>query len=142
MHITTSDARMELAVLNAHTGEYSKAGILAQLKKKGLTDEELTIAEEIWEHNEIIAGQTFSVGKIILVEVLNFSRANPKLPVAVLVGAAIATLSSMAPCLQRILAPMQSTAPGNSKEIVALAEHFFALLAAIFNVLEDELARG
>lgn len=130
---------LELAVLNAHTAEYSKAGILAQLKNKGLADEDLAAAEELWEQNQLIAGQTFSVGKIIMVEVLNFSRANPKITGAVLIGTATTALGRMAPCLQSILAPLHSTPFQNDKEVVPMAEHFFSLLGAIFNVLEDEL---
>jgi hypothetical protein len=139
MQLAIPDAKMELAVLNAQTAEFSKAGILRQLESKGLTEDGVSAVAELWEHTQIITGQTFNIGKIIVVEILNFSRANKNWPIDVLLGAAATALGSMAPCLHSILVPIQNTSSRNSKETVTITEHFFSLLAAIFNVLEDEL---
>jgi hypothetical protein len=142
MQLAIPDAKMEIAVLNAQTAEFSKAGIRRQLESRGLTEDGVSAVDKLWEHTQIITGQTFNIGKIIVVEILNFSRANPNWPIDVLLDAAATALGSMAPCLHSILVPIQSTSSGNNEEIMTIAKHFFSLPAAIFNVLEDELVVG
>jgi len=162
MSLSESEAKLKMTILNSNAMEINRLDAITQLTNTGLPQEIITRIDELWEKTKIIGGQVIHVGKIILVEIMNFMKENPHLSVGVAIGAAVGALISMIPFVGPILAPLatatsilvggiagyridQGNKPtdgliGVTQELIMIAKKFFELLANIFNTLRMQFS--
>ena len=162
MSLSESEAKLKMAVLNANAMEFDWIEAIAQLTNSGLPQEVITRIVDLWEKTKIIGGQVIHIGKIILVEMMKFIKANLHLAVGVAIGAAAGALISMIPFFGSILAPLvtavsilvggiagyrldQGQKPtdgvvGVTQELILVGKKFFELFASIFNALRTQIS--
>ncbi|MGI9213462.1 MAG: hypothetical protein ACR2HF_13400 [Methylococcaceae bacterium] len=155
-----TDAQLELMLLNGATHNLDWADIVTLLNNRGAKLELVTRMQELWEKTKIIAGEVVNVGRIIVMKLWEFIRANPNLVLGVAIGAALGALVNLIPFIGPWLAPIamaigatmgalaghrldkieggQTVSGSMFEDIITLAKRFFQLLGDIFVALRDE----
>lgn len=156
--LSTGQANLKLALWNAQAESVKSSDLYMQLQEIGLPEEIVSRLHELLTFTKKIAGKIFAVGKIVLLKILEFVKAHPFLVagigIGVVIGAAIAGLITSIPFLGQLLAPVAAVLgvtitgvgavighrldkqfQGVGEDIVEIAQHFFALLADVFNTL-------
>lgn len=145
----------ELTLMNGETKDYDFDSMVVDAINRGLPPEVITRLKELWEKTKVVAGEVVSVGKIIVQQILEFIKSNPKLSIGMAVGAAVAVLISGIPILGPLLAPIAAVVSmvyfagvGASMDngdysgsfdtaVIELATKFFELLKSIFNAVME-----
>ena len=157
--LTTADATFELFDLNSDVHNLEWVDIVTLLNNRGAKLELVTRMQELWEKTKIIAGEVVNIGRILVLKIWEFIKANPNLFLGVAIGAAIGALVGLIPFIGQILAPIAiaigatvgalaghrldkieggETVTGSIfEDIITLAKRFFKLLADIFMALKD-----
>ncbi|MDP2903375.1 MAG: hypothetical protein Q8N96_09760 [Methylovulum sp.] len=162
---TPGQAELELTLLNVDAESMSSSDLYLWLRESGLPSEVAIRLESLVDTVTEIGNRVISIGKIILIKIIEFVNAHPNLAIGIAVGAAIGTLVSMIPFLGVYLAPIamavsttigaiaghridkleKGQAVNTQAELVAIgqdaieiAKEFFKLLIAIFNAVFDE----
>ena len=143
----------ELTLMNGETKDYDFDSMVVDALHRGLPPEVVTRLKELWEKTKVIAGEVVAVGKIIVQQILEFIKSNPKLSIGMAVGAAVAVLISGIPILGPLLAPVAAVVSiiyfggvgalmdkgdysgSLSMAVIELATKFFELLKSIFNAV-------
>ena len=143
----------ELTLMNSETSDYSFDTMVVEAIHRGLPPEVITRLKELWEKTKVVAGEVIAVGKIIVQQILEFIKSNPKLSIGMAVGAAVAVLISGIPILGPLLAPIAAVVSmvyfagvgalidkgdysgSLSAAVIELATKFFELLKSIFNAV-------
>lgn len=157
-----SRARLELEInlLNAEAQSVSSSDLYAWLRESRLPDEAAIRLTAFVDTVKEIGQKAISIGKIVLLKIIEFVKAHPNLAVGIAIGAAIGVLVSMIPFIGTYLAPIATVfsigigavaghrmdrreqgglAANDSsllpfaEDIIDLARTFFKLLAEIFN---------
>lgn len=166
MAITKERALLELSMLNAEADPpkgnegVTFADIVADLLDKGLPQEVVTRLRPVWDSTRQVAGELIHIGKIIVLKIVEFVRANRHLAVGVAVGAAIGALANLIPWFGSFLATITvpvgaliGAALGQRMDqgqnvnpivegAISLAMKFFELLASILTGVWDEWQRA
>ncbi len=164
MTISSSEAQLELALLNSKAQDLDKLDIFTCFTNAGLPTEIIFRLEELWEASKVIGGKIIQIGKIILLEIARFIEENPNLAIGVAIGATVGALVGLVPFLGPLLAPLsiaigalfggvagskidRNQKPGHwsteiAQDAIVLARKFFELLAAIFKALKDKYEGG
>jgi hypothetical protein len=139
----------ELTLLNAERQEYEFEDVVIEGVRKGIPLEVITRLQEIWDVTKDIAGEGIAIGKIIVIAIFDFLKANPTLTAGMAIGAAVSSLIFAVPLIGPLLAPLGvalSTAYGAGvgaamqegdysaspvTAAVALAERFLEMLRQI-----------
>ena len=164
--LTKADATLELFDLNSATQDLALAksnlewvDIVTMLNNRGAKLELVTRMQELWEKTKIIAGEVVNVGRIIVIKIWEFIKANPNMFLGIAIGAAIGALVGLIPFVGQILAPIAMAigatvgALAGSRldamehgenytdsmfgDLIRVAKKFFQLLADIFMALKD-----
>lgn len=156
--LSAGQANLKLALWNAEAESAKSFEVYAQLQELGLPEEVVSRLHELVTYTKKVAGKVFAVGKIVLFKILEFVKAHPFLVVGVgiggVVGAAIVGLITSIPFLGQILAPLATALGivitltgavvghnldkrfrGVGEDIVEIAQHFFAFLIDVFNIV-------
>jgi hypothetical protein len=146
-------ALFQLTLMNAETSSRTFEDFLVDAAQWKLPAEVLTRLRSVWDVTRRIGVELVEVGKIIVEKILAFLRAHSAITWGLVIGAAVAFLVSSVPFLGAILAPLVSIigpiagmAAGAAIEarvspsdplasMILLAQHFFELLASIFNAV-------
>lgn len=104
--LTSAQANLELALLDARTRSYSKTDAFTQYTNAGLPPEIVFRLEGLWETTRRIGGKIVHIGRILVFEIARFIKENPNLAVGVALGAAVGTLSNLVPFIGQLLAPL------------------------------------
>lgn len=160
MAVSSAEAQLELALFNSKAQDYDRTDVFTFFTNAGLPEEIIFRLEELWSATRVVGGKLVHIGKIIILEIVRFSRINKHLAIGVAVGAAVGALVNLVPFLGPLLAPL-SIAIGAllggvagfridrgkkaghwtvelTQDIIALAVKFFELLASIFKALEEK----
>lgn len=158
--LTPAQANLELALLNAEAEAIPSRDLYLWLRESGLPSEVAIRLRSLVDTSVLIASKIISVGKIILLRIIDFIKANPQLALGIAIGAAVGALSSMIPFFGPYVAPV-ATAIGvtigavaghrNDKiargenvntgvvaiaqDVIEIAREFFILFAEIFNTI-------
>ena len=161
-----SKARLELEIrlLNAEAQAVSSSDLYAWLRESGLPDEAAIRLTAFVDTVRKIGKNVISIGKIILLKIIEFVEAHPNLAVGIAIGAAIGVLASLIPFIGTYLAPiatalgigigavaghrMDRRASGElaandssllpfAEDIIDIARTFFDLLAEIINGISN-----
>jgi hypothetical protein len=157
--LTKADATFELFDLNSEVHNLEWVDIVTLLNNRGAKLELVTRMQDLWEKTKIIAGEVVNVGRILVMKIWEFVKANPNMFLGIAIGAAIGALANMIPFVGQILAPIAiaigatvgalaghrldkieggETVTGSMfEDIITLAKRFFKLLADIFMALKD-----
>jgi hypothetical protein len=88
------------------------------------------------------------VGKIIVIKIIEFLKANPKLAASLAIGAAVYLLAHAIPFIGPLLAPLLAAAAAiyafgtlsSLDDVIKMAKEFFALLVSVFNAVANRWA--
>jgi hypothetical protein len=156
--ISSAQANLKLALYQAEADQISSSDLYASLVNSGLPNEVSIRLHELITYTKKVGSKVFSIGKIVLLKILEFIKAHPFLVagagIGAVVGGAIATLITSIPLLGQLLAPVATllgitiTVTGAiighnldkkfknvGQDIVEIAKEFFGLLTDIFNTV-------
>jgi hypothetical protein len=158
-------ANFKLTSLNAESESIKSSDFYIWLDNAGLPPEVSIRLKELVEKTKEIAGRVISVGRIILMKIIEFVKAHPNFFIGAAIGAAIGSLAHLVPFIGNLLAAItvplgifigafyghkmdkreQGIEPspndvlmGIPQDIIEIAKDFFKLLAEIFNVIFDK----
>jgi ElaB/YqjD/DUF883 family membrane-anchored ribosome-binding protein len=157
--LTPAQANLELSILSAEAESLSSSDFYAHLKGLGLPDEAAIRLKGIAEVTAEIGKRVINVGKMILMKIIEFVRAHPKMAIGIAIGAAISAMVNLIPWIGPLLAPIaaligvtigalaghrldkaasglpQSTGPlAIGQDVIEIASAFFKLLIDVFNL--------
>ncbi len=162
---TPAQATMELMLLSAEAESGSSSDWYAWMRERGLPEEAAIRLKSLAELTVAIGGRLVSIGKIILIKIIEFVKAHPNLAIGIAIGAAIGALVSMIPFLGPYLWPIATLVgvsigaiaghrldmtsngkPGQanlslitvSQDVIDIAKAFFQMLIDIVTTALDE----
>ena len=104
--LSSEQALFELSMLNAERLQTEFDDIVVEGVKRGVPPEILTRLKDIWEATQDIAGEIIAIGKIIVMAIIDFFKANPTLTAGMALGAAVSSLILAIPFLGALLLPL------------------------------------
>lgn len=158
-------ANLKLTSLNAEAESIKSSDFYVWLDNSGLPPEVSIRLKDLVEKTKEIAGRVISVGRIILMKIIEFVKAHPNFFIGAAIGAAIGSLAHLVPFIGSLLAAItvplgifvgafyghtmdkreqgKAASPndvllGIPQDIIEIAKDFFMLLAEIFNVILDK----
>ncbi len=160
--MTPAMANFKLVSINAEAESINSSDIYSWLDSSGLPPEISIRLKSLVELTKEVSGRIISIGRIILMKIIEFVKAHPKFFIGIAVGAAIGALANMIPLIGGLLSSI--TVPlgafigayqgnridkndqGNSnsagslfeiipRDLINISLEFFQLLAEIFNVV-------
>jgi len=165
MKMTESRGKIELATLESQYKDVNKEDIITKFTNQKIPLEIVTRMQELWDKTKVIAGQVFSIGKIILIKIWDFISKNKHLAIGVALGAAIGALVNLIPLIGNFIAPLTITVgafiggiagmqldkvangqlPSTTPfdffgDAILIARQFFELLADIFKAVAINFA--
>jgi hypothetical protein len=160
MKVSHNEAKIEIALLNSHAQQISRADIFARLTNEGLPPEVIYRLEDLFEATNVIGEKIVYTGKIIIMEIIRFFEANPHLAIGAALGAAVGAMVGLVPWIGPLLAPTAAAIGiviggvagaridrgqkpeegviGVAQDLIILAKKFFELFAAIFLALKAD----
>ena len=158
MSMSTTEATLEVSMLNASANNLNFSEIAIDLATRQLPLEIVTRLESLWDITNAVAGAVVSTGRIIVIKIWEFIKENPNMAIGVVIGAAIGALVNLIPFIGQLLAPLAmaigATVGGLSggrmddiangvnvsyttfEDLISVAKKFYALLADIFNEMK------
>lgn len=145
----------ELSLMNAEASSAQFDDVVVEALNRGIPPELVTRLKELWEKTKVIAGEIVAIGKIIVRQIIEFLRQNPKLTIGMALGVAVAVLIGGIPFIGPLLQPLATliaavygAGVGAAMEngdnsgsplsaVIALAEKFFELLKNILNSIAE-----
>ena len=118
--MTCAQANLELALLSAEAEATSSSDIYAWLRESGLPSEAALRLKGLVDFTMDLGGYLVTIGKIVVVKVIAFTKAHPNLAAGIAVGAAVGVLASTVPVLGPYLWPITTLA---GVSIGAIAGH-------------------
>jgi len=109
-NITRAQASLEMALWQVEADTLTSSDLYARLRSLGLAPEIAMRLKELGAVTKEIGGKLVSLGKIILIKLLDFIEKHPNLAAGIALGAAISLLTAAIPILGPILAPMVAVA--------------------------------
>lgn len=146
---------LELSLMNAEASSVQFDDVVVEALNRGIPPELVTRLKELWEKTKVVAGEIVAIGKIIVRQIIEFLRQNPKLTIGMALGAAVAALIGGIPFIGTLLQPLATliatvygagvgAAMGKGDNsgsplsaAIALAEKFFELLRNILNSVAE-----
>lgn len=141
--MNTEQALLEVSMLNAEVSNQSFEDVVVEGIGGGVPPEVLTRMKDLWEKTKEIAGEVVEIGKIIIMKIIEFLKAHPKLAASLAIGAAVYLLTHAIPLIGPLLAPLLAAASAiytfgtvsSLDEAIDMAKKFFQLLVEIFNAV-------
>ena len=168
--LTPAKANLDLTLWNAEAESVSSSELYLWLRESGLPSEVAIRLQSLVDTVTELGGRIISIGRIILIKIIEFVKAHPSLAIGIAVGAAIGALVSMIPFLGTYLAPIAiviSTTIGAiaghrldklnngqtvnistdliaiGQDVIEIAKEFFKLLIDVFNtVFNQQVLQG
>lgn len=153
--LSTEEGLFELTLMNAESQSADFEEVVLDGIRRGIPPEILTRLKSLWESTKEVAGEIIAIGKIIVIAIMNFLKANAKMTVGMALGAAVSSLVIAIPFLGPLIQPlattitaaygaglgalMQEGAHTHSPlhAAIALADRFFELLIQIVVAVSD-----
>ncbi len=163
--LKSAQANIDLAIWNSEAESVKSRDLYLWLRESGLPHEVAFQLKKLVYRTRIVADHIISIGKIILIKIIEFIKAHPNLTIGIALGAAIGALVNMIPFLGSFLSPIAmalgvsigvvaghqldklkkgqtANAGGNlitiSQDLIEIAKEFFKLLIDIFNAVFDK----
>ncbi|WP_295404438.1 hypothetical protein [uncultured Thiocystis sp.] len=158
--MTGTEAKLELMILNADTQALEWTDMATLLHGRGASLELVTRMQDLWEKTKVVGGVLVNIGRVIVLKIWEFMRANSNMVLGTVLGAALGALVNLIPWIGPLLAPIAMTigitlgmlhghrldklAEGQQvsysiiEDLITAAKRFFQLFADIFLALRDE----
>jgi ElaB/YqjD/DUF883 family membrane-anchored ribosome-binding protein len=163
--LTPAKANLKLTLLNAEAESVSSNELYLWLIEQGLSSEAAIRLKNLVDVTQTVGERIINIGKIILMQIVEFVKKHPHLVMGIAIGAAIGILIGAVPFLGVYLAPIAAVVPmavgaiaGHrldkmeqgktvntsddftviAQDIIEIAKEFFTLLIDIFNTVFDE----
>ena len=148
--LTKEQGLFELTLLNSEITQDRFDDLVVDGIDRGIPPELITRLQDLWGYTKVVAGEIVCVGKILVIKIFDFIKANRHLSIGLAVCAALAVLVAGVPFFGPMLAPLVATvamiygaAKGTARDsgngamglydsVHLLAEKFFELLGIIF----------
>jgi hypothetical protein len=146
--LNSEQAMLEFTLLNAETSGQSFDDVMLDGMQRGIPPEMLTRMKSLWEQTKKIGNEVIEVGKIIVMKIIEFLKANPKLAASLAIGAAVYLLAHAIPLIGPWLAPLLAVGATlyafgtltSLDEVIKMAKDFFVMLVSIFNTVANRWA--
>ena len=161
--LSTAQANLKLAIWNAEAESVKSGDLYIELQTLGLPEEVVSRLHQIFTYTKKVASKVFSVGKIVLVKIIEFVKAHPFLVIGfgigAVVGSAIASLVISIPFIGQLLTPvavmlgvsisvvgavvghrLDKQFQNVGEDVVEIAQAFFALLTDVFGTVFRSIA--
>lgn len=166
--LTRPQASLELAIWQAEADSVDSSELYIWLRELGLPPEVALRLKELVSFTKQIGGKLISLGKVIVIKLIEFVKQHPNLAAGVALGGIFSSLIASIPFLGPVLAPialplgitvgaiaghrmdMAENGRGNSKinvveitqEVIEIARAFFQLFIDTILALTDEIKAG
>jgi hypothetical protein len=146
--LNSEQSMLEFTLLNAETTGQSFDDVVLDGMQRGIPPEMLTRMKSLWEQTKQIGNEVIEVGKIIVMKIIEFLKANPKLAASLAIGAAVYLLAHAIPFIGPLLAPLLAAVAAiyafgtltSLDDVIKMAKEFFALIVSIFNAVANRWA--
>lgn len=153
--LSPEEGLFELTLLNAENHGIDFEDVYLEGTRQGIPAEILTRLKDLWETTKEVAGEIIAIGKIIVIAIIDFLKANVKIAVGMALGAAVGSLIIAIPFIGPILAPLSialsaaygagvgaaiesgNKTPSAYDSAMALADSFFDLFRQILIAVSD-----
>jgi len=154
--VSPEEGLFELSLLNAEKQDADFEDVVIEGMRRGIPPEILTRLKDLWETTKNVAGEIVAIGKIIVLAIIDFLKANIKMTVGIALGAAVSSLILAIPFIGPLLAPLAvslSAAYGGGvgaaledglsnptsplTVAIVLADRFFELLIQILQAVSN-----
>jgi hypothetical protein len=160
--LSPAQAQLKLALLNAEAAAVKSSDVYLELQAFDLPPEVTSRLHDLLQVTKPIGGKVIAVGKVVLLQILEFIKQHPflvtSLGAGAVIGTAVAGLITSIPLLGAVLAPLAAALgititvlagvvgyeldknfQGVGQNIIEMAELFFRLLANIINTVFREV---
>ena len=162
-NLTAAQANLDLVLWDAEADSIANSDLYLWLRESGLPSEAAIRLKNFVDTTVEISNRIISIGKIIVIKIIEFVQAHSNLAIGIAVGAAIGFLVSMIPFLGAYLAPIATVLgvtigaiaghrrdklvgkgePVNTdmnlisiaQDLIEIAKEFFKLLVDVFNTV-------
>ncbi|MBK1643142.1 hypothetical protein CKO25_00425 [Thiocapsa imhoffii] len=156
-------ALFEAMALQAEASGLDRVETMAYFSNQGLPLEVVTRMDSLWDQTVKVGEVILNIGKIILLKLVQFVRANPNMAIGFAIGLALGMLTNAVPYIGPIIAPIMTfllTAMtalrghrldkvlrgeyvGDSiiEDLITITKQFWSLLWDILNVIVIEPVR-
>ena len=152
----SQEALLELTLADAEAASAKFDDLLVEGINRGIPVEIMTRLSELWDQTRVVAGHLVNIGKVIVLRIFEFLKANPNLGVGAALGAAVGLFAASAiPFLGVLITPLavvigalygagiaaaraegiNSTAPLDAA--LALAQAFFQMLLLVLDGVSE-----
>lgn len=152
-----AQANIDLALWQVEANSITSSDLYIWLTDSGLSSEVAIKLHELISFTKKVGNKVFSIGKIVLIKIIEFVKAHPFLVagagIGAVVGSAIAALITSIPFLGQLLAPVAAALgititlvgavvghrldkkfAGVGQTVFEIAQEFYKLFAEIFNM--------
>jgi len=158
--VSKAQANLKLALWQVEADSMNSSDLYVWLDSAGLPYEVTTRLHNLANYTETAGNKVISVGKIVLIKLIEFVKAHPNLAVGIALGTAVGALANSIPFIGFLLAPlatalgitigaiaghrldkraqgMQTSSGmiGVAEDIIEIARSFFQLLIDVFNII-------
>ena len=160
-----AQANLDLVLWNAESESVSSSDLYLWLRESGLPSEVAIRLQSLVDTVTEVGGKIISIGRIILVKIIEFVKAHPNFATGIAVGAAIGAMVSMIPFIGVYLAPIATVISSTigaivghrldkidkgqsvnmstdlfaiTQDAIEIAKSFFKLLIDVFNMVFNE----
>ena len=158
--ISPMEAQFEMALMNAEAESTPSSNLYLWLRESGMPSEVAIRIQSLVDQTAVVAGKVYSIGKIVVIKIIEFVKAHPNMAIGMAVGASVGALTSMIPFLGPYLAPIAiaigatvGAVAGHrsdkmdkgitvntgviavAQDLLEIAKEFFKLLIDIFNAV-------
>lgn len=158
--ISPIQAQIDMSLLNAEAESTSSSDLYLWLRESGMPSEVAIRIQSFVDTTAEVAGKVYSVGKIVVIKIIEFVKAHPNMAIGMALGASVGALTSMIPFLGPYLAPIaiaigatvgavaghrsdkmdqgQAVNTGViavAQDLLEIAKEFFKLLIEVFNAV-------
>ncbi|MBK4731935.1 hypothetical protein JJD41_18965 [Oxynema sp. CENA135] len=160
--LSPAQANLKMALWQVEADSISSKDLYVWLNDLGLPTEASLRLHELMTVTKKVGSKIFSIGKIIVIKILEFVKDNPflvaGLGIAGTVGLAIFSLITSIPLLGQLLSPLAAclgiaititggvvgyhldlNTQGLGDDVMAIAKHFFDFLADVLNLIFKEV---
>lgn len=158
-------ANVKMALWQVEADSMSSSDLYVWIASSGVPDDIAIRLHELVSYTKKVGNKVISVGKIILIKIIEFIKEHPYLSMGVALGAAVGLLVNAIPFLGQVLAPLAAvlgitigaiaghrldkrkqgkelydvSVIGITEEIIEIAKEFFQLLIEVFNLVFKEV---
>ncbi|WP_035800285.1 DUF2273 domain-containing protein [Crocosphaera chwakensis] len=166
--LSLPQANFKLALWQAQADSMSDSDLYVWISDSGFVDDVAIRLHQLISTTKTIQGKVISIGKIILIKIVEFIKQHPYLSAGVALGIIIGLLVNSIPFIGQILAPLATvlgitigaiaghrrdkrmqgkdiandTFLGVAEEVVEIAHDFFKLMIEIFGLILQEFKQS